>query len=218
MKDKEQRDWLALARQVLETEIEGLYQVRDNLGREYERALEMIAGSPGRVFVTGIGKSGLVGRKIAATLSSTGTPASFLHPVEGAHGDLGMIKEQDLLFTALEMKGMSRRNSPIGLLIREHEIARNYIKNMERALEDYKRGDDTAGKDIAQNASVYIELLHQHINKEDDLLYPMAEKELSDSEKREIADAYERFESEIVGEGVHERYHHMIEDLKARID
>lgn len=95
-KDK-QRDWVALARQVLEAEIDGLYQVRDNLDSEFERALEMIAGSAGRVFVTGIGKSGLVGRKIAATLSSTGTPASFLHPVEGAHGDLGMIREEDVV-------------------------------------------------------------------------------------------------------------------------
>ncbi len=97
MSDNTQRDWIALARQVLEAEIDGLYRVRDNLDAEFERALEMIAGSAGRVFVTGIGKSGLVGRKIAATLSSTGTPASFLHPVEGAHGDLGMIREGDVV-------------------------------------------------------------------------------------------------------------------------
>jgi len=97
MSTQEGRDWVFLARQVLETEIEGLYRVRDNLDAEFERALEMIALSAGRVFVAGIGKSGLVGRKIAATLSSTGTPASFLHPVEGAHGDLGMIRDGDVV-------------------------------------------------------------------------------------------------------------------------
>lgn len=91
------RDWLELARQVLDTEVEGIHQVRSNLGQEFERSLELLAGSKGRVFVTGIGKSGLVGRKIAATLSSTGTPASFLHPVEGAHGDLGMLREGDVV-------------------------------------------------------------------------------------------------------------------------
>lgn len=127
-------------------------------------------------------------------------------------------KEQDLLFTALEMEGMSRRDSPIGLLMREHEIARNYIRNIERALEDYEVGDDTAGKDIAQNASVYIELLHQHIDKEYNLLYPMAEERLPDGTKKEILDAYERFETEVIGEGVHEKYHQMIEDLKKRIE
>ncbi|KXA94690.1 hypothetical protein AKJ65_03715 [candidate division MSBL1 archaeon SCGC-AAA259E19] len=127
-------------------------------------------------------------------------------------------KEQDLLFAALEIKGMSRKESPIGLLVREHEIARNYIQNMERALKDYKMGDETADKDIVQNACMYIELLRQHIDKEDDLLYPMAEKNLSNTEKKEILDAYDRFESEIIGEGVHERYHQMIEDLKTRIE
>ena len=91
------RDWLALAREVLEVEIQGLQQVQANLGREFVQALHLLAGCTGRVVVTGLGKSGLVGRKIAATLSSTGTPASFLHPVEGAHGDLGMIRPGDVV-------------------------------------------------------------------------------------------------------------------------
>ena len=56
----------------------------------------MLAGCKGRVIITGLGKSGLVGRKIAATMSSTGTPSFFLHPVEGAHGDLGMVRPDDV--------------------------------------------------------------------------------------------------------------------------
>ncbi|MDZ7759280.1 MAG: KpsF/GutQ family sugar-phosphate isomerase [Desulfovermiculus sp.] len=91
------RDWLELAREVLNTEIQGLEYVRDNLGPEFEQVLCILAGCQGRVVVTGLGKSGLVGRKIAATLSSTGTPATFLHPVEGAHGDLGMIRPADVV-------------------------------------------------------------------------------------------------------------------------
>lgn len=90
-------DWLGKARGVLNIEIDGLEAVRDRLGPEFVQALTMLAGCQGRVVVSGLGKSGLVGRKIAATLSSTGTPAFFLHPVEGAHGDLGMIRADDLI-------------------------------------------------------------------------------------------------------------------------
>jgi arabinose-5-phosphate isomerase len=91
------QEWLDLAREVLQIEIEGLQAVRDDLGQGFVSALHLIASCTGRVVVSGVGKSGLVGRKIAATLSSTGTPAFFLHPVEGAHGDMGMIREEDVV-------------------------------------------------------------------------------------------------------------------------
>ncbi|EGJ48470.1 KpsF/GutQ family sugar-phosphate isomerase [Desulfocurvibacter africanus] len=91
------RDWLALAKEVLDIEIEGLSQVRDGLDESFALAVEMLAACHGRVIVSGLGKSGLVGRKIAATMSSTGTAAAFLHPVEGAHGDLGMIRPGDVV-------------------------------------------------------------------------------------------------------------------------
>src|SRR6185312_10781105 len=63
---------------------------------EFARAVRLIAASPGRVIVSGVGKSGLIGRKIAATLTSTGTPASFLHPVDSVHGDLGIVGDDDV--------------------------------------------------------------------------------------------------------------------------
>ncbi|MFB6216768.1 MAG: hemerythrin domain-containing protein [Candidatus Aenigmatarchaeota archaeon] len=127
-------------------------------------------------------------------------------------------KEQDLLYTALEMKGISRKNSPIGLLTREHEICRNFIWNMERALEDYRGGDRTAKKDILQNAEAYIELLSQHIDKEDQLLYPMAEERIPEEDKEELRDAFDRFEKEVIGEGVHEEYHEKIKGLKEKFN
>jgi len=89
--------WLELAREVLDIEMEGLAAVRGQLDENFLAALEVLATCTGRVAVTGIGKSGLVARKIAATLSSTGTPAFFLHPVEGAHGDLGMLRQGDVV-------------------------------------------------------------------------------------------------------------------------
>lgn len=119
--DKEKagsRDWLDLARQVLNTEIQGLEHVRDNLGPEFEQALRILAGCQGRVVVTGLGKSGLVGRKIAATLSSTGTPATFLHPVEGAHGDLGMIRPGDVVLAISYSGETDELNAIIPALLR----------------------------------------------------------------------------------------------------
>ncbi len=84
-------------KKAIEIEIEGLKLVRDKLGEGFEQAVHIILSSKGRVVVTGIGKSGLVGRKIAATLASTGTPSIFLHPVEAMHGDLGMVMSADVI-------------------------------------------------------------------------------------------------------------------------
>lgn len=86
-----------LAREVLSIEIEGLEAVRDRLGREFEQAVTLIMDCPSRLVITGIGKSGIIGQKIAATLNSTGTPSFFLHPVEAMHGDLGMVSSSDVI-------------------------------------------------------------------------------------------------------------------------
>ena len=90
-------DWLAKGRQAIQIEIEGLETVKANLDESFVSAVELLAACKGRVIITGLGKSGLVGRKLAATLSSTGTASFYLHPVEGAHGDLGMIREEDVV-------------------------------------------------------------------------------------------------------------------------
>ncbi len=88
---------VALAKEVLQLEAEGLLAVRACLGKEFEQAVDMIMACPSRIIVTGIGKSGLIGQKIAATLNSTGTPSFFLHPVEAMHGDLGMVTSTDVI-------------------------------------------------------------------------------------------------------------------------
>ncbi len=81
---------------VLRLESEALASVADRLGESFGAAVELIACCRGRVIVSGVGKSGLVGRKIAATLTSTGTPASFLHPADSVHGDLGIVGPEDV--------------------------------------------------------------------------------------------------------------------------
>ncbi|MBF0550743.1 MAG: KpsF/GutQ family sugar-phosphate isomerase [Deltaproteobacteria bacterium] len=85
------------AKEVLKIEAEGILGLIDRLGPEFEAAVDLILASKGRVIVTGIGKSGLVGRKISATLNSTGTPSLFLHPTEAIHGDLGMVMKRDVI-------------------------------------------------------------------------------------------------------------------------
>jgi len=85
------------AKEVLFIEEQGLAAVRAQIGEEFVRAVEAVQTSNGRLVITGIGKSGLVGQKISATLNSTGTPSFFLHPVEAMHGDLGMVMASDVI-------------------------------------------------------------------------------------------------------------------------
>lgn len=85
------------AKEVLRIEAEGVAALIDQLDADFDRAVEMIMGCPTRVIITGIGKSGIIGQKIAATLNSTGTPALFLHPVEAMHGDLGIVDPRDVI-------------------------------------------------------------------------------------------------------------------------
>lgn len=87
---------IATGRRVLRLESDALADIERRLGDGFARAVELIVGSSGRIIVSGVGKSGLIGRKIAATLTSTGTPAAFLHPVEGLHGDLGIVGREDV--------------------------------------------------------------------------------------------------------------------------
>ncbi|MBX6364315.1 MAG: KpsF/GutQ family sugar-phosphate isomerase [Gemmatimonadetes bacterium] len=90
------RELLARARAVVRAEAEGLLALADRLGDGFLEAVRLIGDARGRVVVSGVGKSGIIGRKIAATLTSTGTPATFLHPVEGLHGDLGIVSGDDV--------------------------------------------------------------------------------------------------------------------------
>lgn len=88
---------IAEARRVIQVEAEALQVMACRIDESFERAIELILTSKGRVVVCGMGKSGLVGQKIASTMASTGTPALFLHPAEGIHGDLGMIMIGDVV-------------------------------------------------------------------------------------------------------------------------
>ncbi len=93
----DEKESILQAREVLQLEADSILQLIDRVGEEFSRAVDLICRCKGRVIVAGIGKSGLIGRKIVATLTSTGTQALFLHPVEGLHGDLGIVTKDDVL-------------------------------------------------------------------------------------------------------------------------
>jgi arabinose-5-phosphate isomerase len=98
---------------VVRLEREALGMVEERLGETFAEAVMMIAESSGRVIVTGVGKSGLIGRKIAATLTSTGTPAIFLHPMDSVHGDLGIVGSEDV---AILLSKSGESDELLGLL------------------------------------------------------------------------------------------------------
>ena len=103
---------LDLARQTLDIEAQAILAVKQHLGEQFVQAVQAVLAVKGRVVVMGMGKSGHIGRKIAATLASTGTPAFFVHPAEASHGDLGMVTRDDLVI-ALSNSGESEELSAI---------------------------------------------------------------------------------------------------------
>lgn len=86
-----------LAREVFDIEANSILRLKDNIGANFDRAIDLMYQCKGRIIITGMGKSGLIGKKIAATLTSTGTPSYFLHPAESTHGDSGIITKDDVV-------------------------------------------------------------------------------------------------------------------------
>ncbi|OQX74935.1 MAG: KpsF/GutQ family sugar-phosphate isomerase [Campylobacteraceae bacterium 4484_4] len=114
-------DFLQIAQEVLQTEAEELQRAASRIDREIEKAVELICGIRGKLIVTGVGKSGLVGSKIAATFASTGTSSFFLHPTEAMHGDLGMIGSEDAVL-AISYSGESEELTKIIPHIKRFDI------------------------------------------------------------------------------------------------
>jgi arabinose-5-phosphate isomerase len=110
---------LKRAKQVLEIEAKAIEQLAGRIDEQFVQAVELILGCEGKVVVTGVGKSGIIGQKIASTLASTGTPAFFLHPTEGIHGDLGMLEKKDIV-VAISNSGETDELSQILPLIKRY--------------------------------------------------------------------------------------------------
>jgi arabinose-5-phosphate isomerase len=104
------------AREVLKIEAQSILDLVDRIGPEFEKAVDMILETKGRVILTGMGKSGLIARKIVATFNSTGTPSLFLHPAEAAHGDLGMVTRNNIVLAISHSGRTTEINSLLPML------------------------------------------------------------------------------------------------------
>lgn len=125
-------------------------------------------------------------------------------------------KEEAHLFPALEAKGLSRDCGPTGVMLREHELGRIHVRAMDEAIEPADAGDPTALARFQEHALGYIELLREHIQKEDHCLFAMANQILSESDQHGLLEIFEKVEADEMGEGTHEAYLKIANDLADR--
>jgi hemerythrin-like domain-containing protein len=125
-------------------------------------------------------------------------------------------KEEDLLFPAMEARGFSRESGPTGVMIHEHQQARDHVRKMDENIEAAAQGDPGALQKFTQHARAYSSLLRNHIEKEDHCLYTMANQALTDEDQQELLNAFEQVEAEKAGAGVHEKYLSIANELAER--
>lgn len=123
-------------------------------------------------------------------------------------------KEEELLFPALEQVGVGRDKGPIGVMLKEHQQGREYVQKMKAAISQIKSGAASAVFDFTRTARDYISLLDQHIDKENTVLFPLAEKQLTAAKLAELSKGFEIIETEKIGVGKHEEFHKVIDHLE----
>ncbi len=126
-------------------------------------------------------------------------------------------KEEEFLLPLLEQKGLPSAGGPLGVMLLEHDQGRGFIRQMGAASEAYSRGEEGAGERWLRAASGYIQLLRTHIMKENNILFPIADRLLSPAEQQTLSDAFERIENEKLGPGTHELLHALMVRLRAEI-
>ncbi len=124
------------------------------------------------------------------------------------------MKEEGVLFKAMNAKGVPSEGGPIGVMLAEHEMGRGYTRALREAALRLQNGDLTAVDAVIENARGYAALLRQHIYKEDNILFPLADKVVPPEEHDSIFEGFEHVEHEETGEGVHEKYLALAEALE----
>jgi hemerythrin-like domain-containing protein len=115
-------------------------------------------------------------------------------------------KEEGSLFPALVDKGMPREGGPVGQMLNEHELGRAYVRQMLENLDAASEGDSDSLQKFAESAAGYVQLLRAHIVKEDNILFPLADRVLDSSDQKQLLDRFTNVEIEHMGEGTHEKY------------
>ena len=116
------------------------------------------------------------------------------------------FKEEKVLFPALEEHGIPREGGPIGMMLAEHEEGRGHVRSMIDAVEQVAQGNGAASTTLMDHARAYVTLLREHIQKEDDILFRMADEVIPEEEQRRILKDFENHEAEEMGAGAHEKY------------
>jgi len=116
------------------------------------------------------------------------------------------FKEEKVLFPALEEHGIPREGGPIGMMLAEHEEGRGHVRSMIDAVEQVAQGNGAASTTLLDHARAYLTLLREHIQKEDDILFRMADEVIPEDEQRRILKDFENHEAEEMGAGAHEKY------------
>jgi hemerythrin-like domain-containing protein len=122
-------------------------------------------------------------------------------------------KEEDRLFPAMVRKGVPNENGPIGVMLFEHEQGRSFVKAMSAALDAFEAGEVGAADSFAFAAEAYVDLLRNHIAKEDSILFPMANRIMNDEEHASLLAQFDIVERDHMGQGTHERYLKLAETL-----
>jgi hemerythrin-like domain-containing protein len=124
-------------------------------------------------------------------------------------------KEEGILFPELVKKGFSQESGPIAVMLHEHTIGRGYIKDMADHFERFKTENGGELLRVADDMNKYISLLTNHIRKENQILFPMADKALPEDVQDQLFARYEKLEKEVIGVGRHEEFHKLLKNLKA---
>jgi hemerythrin-like domain-containing protein len=135
--------------------------------------------------------------------------AFFKEFADGCHH----CKEEGFLFPAMEQAGVPREQGPIGVMLSEHTLGRAFIKGMSEAAARLHAGETAATPRFVENARGYIAMLSQHILKENNILFPMADARLSAETQSQMEKDFERLERETIGAGKHQQFHILLNDL-----
>jgi hemerythrin-like domain-containing protein len=127
-------------------------------------------------------------------------------------------KEEGVLFKRMESNGIPVQGGPLGVMLAEHEQGRQYTRALRAAALELQAGDAAASQKVVQNARGYVTLLRQHIYKEDNILFPMADRVIPAAQYDEVWEGFEQVEHEETGEGVHEKYLALAEALEKEIN
>ena len=124
-------------------------------------------------------------------------------------------KEEKHLFPLYEQRGIPREGGPIGVMLSEHEKGREHIRAAAASLQKASEGNQEAAEAFAEHLTGYVLLLRDHIDRENNVLYPMGNRLLTAEDKQALAEAFEKVEAEEMGEGIHEKYHQLAHELAA---